>query len=466
MNDSTLQSIAPDLVPANYLSVANNARTNRDKQIRILLEKKKLPGHGWDNATIEYFVNELALMDSNNFLNRCGVGEREGRVVCELVQRRHYNFAHGIGRSGNLTDAQPKAAGSTILNNLTNALILDLIREAGIGSCRKALLVPMATGMTVMLTLLALKAERPQSRYVLWSRIDQQSCFKSIQSSGLIPVVIDTVPVEERDDTVLGTDLGAFRDKITELGASNVCCVLSTTSCFAPRTCDNIIELAKLCQESDIPHVVNNAYGLQSTYLTHQLEQANKHGRVDAFIQSTDKNLLVPVGGAIVAAFDREIVEHVSKLYPGRASSSQSLDVLMTLLSLGKTGYKNLVVERKELHQNLLKRMIAIAEKFGESVISGRNPISIALTLKSFGSDQQMIGSMLHRRGVSGCRVVTGTEEKSIAGVKFKAWGSHRDLETVPYLTASAALGISREEIDGFIVKLDQVLDERRVKAQ
>ncbi|XP_062562875.1 O-phosphoseryl-tRNA(Sec) selenium transferase [Armigeres subalbatus] len=462
MNDFTLKSIAADLVPANYLSVANNARVNRDKQIKILLEKKKLPQNGWDNATIEYFVNELALMDSNNFPSRCGVGEREARVICDLVKRRHYNFAHGIGRSGNLTDAQPKAAGSTILNNLTNALLLDLIREAGVNNCRKAILVPLATGMAMLMTLLTLKAGRPQGRYVLWSRIDQQSCFKSVQSSGLIPVVIDTVPVEERGDCVLGTDIGTFRDKIVELGACNICCILSTTSCFAPRTCDSIIELGKLCQEYDVPHVVNNAYGLQSTYLTHQLEQANRIGRVDAFIQSTDKNLLVPVGGAIIAGFDGDIVERVSKFYPGRASSSQSLDVLMTLLSLGKTGYTNLVIKRKELHQYLLNRLTETAEKFGEQVMSGKNPISIAFTLKTFGSNQQLIGSMLHRRGVSGCRVVSGIEQKCIAGVAFKAWGSHRNETTVPYLTASAALGVSREEIDGFIVKIEQVLNDHR----
>lgn len=465
MNDSTLKAIAPDLVPANYLSMANDARIHRDKQIKVLLEKKKLPEHGWDNATIEYFVNEMALMDSNNFLNRCGVGEREARVVCDLVRRRHYNFAHGIGRSGNLTDAQPKAAGSTILNNLTNALLLDWVREAGVTSCRKALLVPMATGMAVMMTLLALKAERPQARYVLWSRIDQQSCFKSVCSAGLIPVVIDTVSAEERGDAVLGTDLRAFRDEISELGPENVCCILSTTSCFAPRTCDSIVELSALCSKWEIPHVVNNAYGLQSTYLAHQLEQANKCGRIDAFIQSTDKNLLVPVGGAIIAAFNPDVVEQVSKFYPGRASSSQSLDVLMTLLSLGKAGYKDLVVKRKEHHQYLLSRMIQVAKKFGETVISGRNPISIAFTLKTFaGPNVQMIGSMLHRRGVSGCRVVSGTEEKTIADIRFKAWGSHRNDATVPYLTASAALGISREEVDGFIVKLEQVLNERKTQ--
>jgi O-phospho-L-seryl-tRNASec:L-selenocysteinyl-tRNA synthase len=39
-------------------------------------------------------------MDSNNFLDNVGVGEREARVASELVARRHYRLAHGIGRSG------------------------------------------------------------------------------------------------------------------------------------------------------------------------------------------------------------------------------------------------------------------------------------------------------------------------------------------------------------------------------
>uniref|UniRef100_A0A8D8NBR9 O-phosphoseryl-tRNA(Sec) selenium transferase n=1 Tax=Culex pipiens TaxID=7175 RepID=A0A8D8NBR9_CULPI len=465
MNDFTLQSIAADLVPSNYLSVANNARVSRDKQVKVLLEKKKLPEHGWENGTIEYLIDGLALLDSNNFPSRCGVGEREARVVCELVRKRHYGFAHGIGRSGNLTEAQPKAAGSTIMANLTNCLVLDLLREMGIRSCKKALLVPLATGMSVMMVLTALKVSRPEARYVLWSRIDQKSCFKSIVTAGLIPVVIDTVPVEERGDPMLGTNVQAFRDKVEELGAANICCILSTTSCFTPRTCDQIAQLADLCRCKEIPHVVNNAYGLPSSYLTHQIEQAGRLGRVDAFVQSTDKNLLVPVGGAIIAGFDPAIIEQIAALYPGRASSSQSLDVLMTLLSLGKTGYQKLVAERKQLHQHLLEQLTVVAKQHGESAISGRNPISVALTLRSFGDNAPMIGSMLHRRGVSGCRVVTGRETKIIAGHTFGAWSSHSsDGEYVgPYLTASAALGVTREEIDTFAKKLQQVLKEQRV---
>ena len=42
-----------------------------------------------------------------------------------------------------------------------------------------------------------------------------------------------------------------------------------------------------------------------------------RKGRVDLFVQSTDKNLMVPVGGAIIAGFDKKIVEKVGKTYPG-----------------------------------------------------------------------------------------------------------------------------------------------------
>lgn len=47
------------------------------------------------------------------------------------------------------------------------------------------------------------------------------------------------------------------------------------------------------------------------------LPQAARIGRVDAFVQSTDKNFMVPVGGAVVAGFDEKFIDTVSKTYPG-----------------------------------------------------------------------------------------------------------------------------------------------------
>lgn len=49
-------------------------------------------------------------MDSNNFLNNVGVGEREARVASDLVARRHFRLAHGMGRSGDVAAEQPKAS--------------------------------------------------------------------------------------------------------------------------------------------------------------------------------------------------------------------------------------------------------------------------------------------------------------------------------------------------------------------
>lgn len=45
--------------------------------------------------------------------------------------------------------------------------------------------------------------------------------------------------------------------------------------------------------------------------------KAARVGRVDAFIQSLDKNFMVPVGGAIIAGFDDSFIDNIGKTYPG-----------------------------------------------------------------------------------------------------------------------------------------------------
>ena len=58
-------------------------------------------------------------MDSNNFLDNVGVGEREARVACSLVAKRHYRLAHGMGRSGDVAAEQPKVTAVPVLPNTT-----------------------------------------------------------------------------------------------------------------------------------------------------------------------------------------------------------------------------------------------------------------------------------------------------------------------------------------------------------
>lgn len=54
----------------------------------------------------------------------------------------------------------------------------------GIQSVASCFIVPMATGMSLSLCMLTFKQSRPNAKYVIWPRIDQKSCIKSMITSG------------------------------------------------------------------------------------------------------------------------------------------------------------------------------------------------------------------------------------------------------------------------------------------
>ena len=70
----------------------------------------------------------------------------------------YIRLAHGVGRSGDIAAAQPKAAGSSIIAQITNSLLLDLIRHAGKRSIYNlSLLVltsPYVPSQSIVLSLL------------------------------------------------------------------------------------------------------------------------------------------------------------------------------------------------------------------------------------------------------------------------------------------------------------------------
>ncbi|NXW76879.1 SPCS transferase, partial [Hirundo rustica] len=457
--------------------------------------KGKCPEDGWDESTIELFLHELAIMDSNNFLGNCGVGEREGRVVSGLVARRHYRLIHGIGRSGDISAVQPKAAGSSLLNKLTNSVVLDVIKLAGrckfensqlfvklhqgffmlisdflcagVRTVTSCFVVPMATGMSLTLCFLTLRHKRPKAKYIIWPRIDQKSCFKSMITAGFEPVVIENVL--EGDE--LRTDLEAVEAKIKALGAENILCVHSTTSCFAPRVPDRLEELAVICANYDIPHIVNNAYGVQSSKCMHLIQQGARVGRIDAFVQSLDKNFMVPVGGAIIAGFNESFIQEISKMYPGRASASPSLDVLITLLSLGASGYKKLLKERKEMFSYLSSELKKLADNHNERLLdTPHNPISLAMSLKHLDENNDaavtQLGSMLFTRQVSGARVVPCGSVQTVNNYTFKGFMSHANDYPCAYLNAASAIGIKKQDVDVFLKRLDKCLKTFRKEAK
>ncbi|PAA55979.1 hypothetical protein BOX15_Mlig028377g1 [Macrostomum lignano] len=467
MNSDNLLALGR-LVDQRHLQPALGWRRGFENRLSHLLSQRRLPEQGWSEPELELLIRELALLDMNNANSgSCiGVGEREGRVVCPLVYRRHFGLAHGIGRSGDVTAGQPKAAGSSVINSLTNSLLGDWLRQFGCPKAAKcAVLIPVATGMALCLCLLSLRSSRPSNaKLVLWPRIDQKSCFKAIITAGFTPVPIE--PLLDGDQLV--TDVTAVRSLIEQHGPDSIVAVMTTTSCFAPRVPDRLADVAKLCDEFGLPHIVNNAYGVQASRCMNLINDASTKGRLDLFVQSCDKNLLMPVGGAVIAGPDAAVVSRVAATYPGRASASPSTDALLTLLHLGRSGFARLLDQRAAAYTRLRDGLASLAGRHSDCVRlldTGKNPISLALCLRGSGSssgggDPERLGAALFRRGCSGARVVAGGEKRvSIEGYEFQGYGAHQTAYPfAPYLNAAAGLGMSETEVDSFLVVLDSLL--------
>lgn len=277
------------------------------------------------------------------------------------------------------------------------------------------------------------------------------------ENKGLLPVIIHT----KRDENgQLVTDVDAFREQIQSIGPEQIVCLFSCTSCFAPRATDKVVALAGLAAEFNVPHLINNAYGLTSSLSVHQIEQACRKGRVDLYVQSTDKNFLVPVGGAIIASPKAAVVDDLAKSYPGRGSSSQTVDLLITLLAMGLKGYQQLLAERKTNFEYLKEQLKEICEKNSKiSLIASKdNRISIAVALDMSDEETTLIGSKLFKRHVMGARTVPKRAVLNLEGLTFESWGNHTNDAMPGYLTVAAAIGMKREEVDLFIEKLNEAL--------
>lgn len=195
-------------------------------------------------------MNKIALMDSNNYAGNCGVGEREGRLYSQLVRDKNYGLGHGIGRSGDVNALQPKAIGSSLVVQLSRSMTISLMQKVlGLSCIKDAIILPFATGMSLTMAMLTLKSESdrkqpadaPKREYVIFPRIDQKTCLKSIYTANLKPIVVE--PLVNGDE--LRTNLAEIEKILADPETKDkVLCVLSTTSTFAPRVYDSVVEIA------------------------------------------------------------------------------------------------------------------------------------------------------------------------------------------------------------------------------
>ena len=460
------KEIIESFIGKSYAQIGKELFSSHDKIFQNILHTRSIPDEPLKENTISYILNYLSNMDSNNGPYHIGIGEREGRIISPLVHQRNYGLVHGMGRSGNINDYQPKACGSSLLVQLTNSLLKNLLHSIGMTFIKDIIILPFATGMALTLSYLTLRLQKPKAKYIIWSRIDQKTCLKCIITSGFEPIIINPIP-NKLNDYELETDIEGIKNAIDKYGIDNILCITSTTSCFAPRCYDNIEEISKICKEKKIFHVINNAYGIYCTKIIDMINKAEKVGDISLIISSTDKNFMVPVGGSFIYSSKKDMIQKVKNNYPGRASISPLLDLFISFLQMGKNGYKKLIKERKEKYEQLINKLNKICDKYDEKIIAmNGNKISILFTLKNIyektKKDVKQIGSMCYNRQISGVRIITSSngEKKNIGGYEFLNYGSSCDnYKYLPYMTFSCAIGISDEDINGFVDKLDKILE-------
>lgn len=79
-----------------------------------------------------------------------------------------FRLIHGIGRSGDISAVQPKAAGSSLLNKLTNSVVLDVIKLAGRCKFKKSqLFVKLHHGFLMFISDLLFVCRCPDSDQLL-----------------------------------------------------------------------------------------------------------------------------------------------------------------------------------------------------------------------------------------------------------------------------------------------------------
>jgi O-phospho-L-seryl-tRNASec:L-selenocysteinyl-tRNA synthase len=404
-----------ETIPKSILERGLTVLGTESQPIKLLFEQRRIPEERWKDSQIELFLNLLSTMDTDKDSKAACLGEREGRIASPAVSKLASGFHHGVGRSGDLAEAQPKAAGGSLMYYFANKLANDAMKRFGAPNIKKAMVFPLATGMSLALALCTARSLTKGTEIV----------YPQVEAYG------DTVnvPVEEIEKTV----------------NKNTAAILSTTTFFPPREPDKIKEIARIAEEKRVPHIINNAYGVQSREIMKLVKGAIDAGRVDAIIQSTDKNFLTPVGGAIIASPNEEFLDAISGTYAGRATAAPIAQFLAAILAIGLEGYEKLRTQQEDNRKFLEASLKEVAERHSQRILNVYNPVSVAMTLA--GKDAKKIGKALYAARVNGARAL----EKNDFGVCCQQYVSS-------YINFDAGIGLKEEEITLAAERLDKVL--------
>ncbi|WP_423792881.1 O-phosphoseryl-tRNA(Sec) selenium transferase [Methanocaldococcus indicus] len=401
--------------------------------INNIIEQRKVPKKGLKEEHIKLLLRILSFMDTDKDPKVIQIGEREGRVLTNLQRESVFDFCHGVGRSGNLTDPQPKAPGASIMYKLTNKILESFLKELGLNV--NAIATPVATGMSIGLVLSTVR-KIYKSDVVIYPYAAHKSPIKATSFVGFRMRIVDT--------ELFGDALKVPVDNIEKaIKKEENPVVLSTLTFFPPRE-EDIVDIAKLCEEYDVPHIINGAYAIQNTFYIDKLNKAFKY-RVDAVVSSTDKNLFTPIGGAFIYTKNKKFLKEISFTYPGRASANPIANTLISLLYLGVDKYKELMKEQKRCKKLLDEQLEELCKKIDERVLKVKNPISTAITLKN----SLDVAKKLYNLRVTGPRGVLGNDKFGTSCLKGYPYN---------YLVVNSAIGVKEEDIIKVIEKLKDIL--------
>ncbi|NHI91821.1 MAG: O-phosphoseryl-tRNA(Sec) selenium transferase [Candidatus Lokiarchaeota archaeon] len=438
-----LNKLLKGFIPENMLERGLLVLDSNLNPIKTLFEHRKIPEEGWNDEIIEFLLKIFNFMDTDKDPKAIKVGEREARTSSPLVSDLSSGFCHGIGRSGKVSAAQPKAPGSSIMYQLANKLALDALNKFGLPNIKDAIIFPFSTGMALGLSCAAAR-NRANKTKILYPRLDHNSPLKGMDLVGIKPKIIPST----LDSDVVYINPDDIAKEIDE----KVLGIVSTTTFFPPRTCDDVKKIAKIAKENDVFHIINNAYGAQSKLLMKKIQGAIDAGRVDAIIQSTDKNFLTPIGGSIVGSPSKEFLEEINQCYPGRASAAPVVQFLTSILSLGVNKYNELRIQQennRKLLEDLLKDLMP---KYGERVLEVENPIACATTIDNY--DPLKLGGGLYSLRVTGPRAFQANSK----------WGTCHDNYPHSYLVINAAIGSSESDIRDMMEKLKKIFSQLKIK--
>ncbi len=436
-------------IPQNMLNRGQIVLDNFLKPIKILFEQKSVPKEPWSDEQIEFLLQILSNMDTDKDDRAARVGEREARIASKLQLKTSGGFCHGVGRSGFLTAPQPKAPGGSIMYEISNFLARNFLKNFGLPNIKKAIVVPLCTGMSLALCLGALKPDWNDNKFinkrkVILPRIDHQSILKAIDLIGCNVKLVN--------GKIFGDAVRVPIEDIKSNLDDNCFAIISITSFFPPREHDNIKEISKFAKEHDLVHIIINAYGVQGIEWMKLIRTAIDAGRVDVIIQSTDKNFLTPVGGAIIASPHDDLITKISHTYAGRASATPIVNFLISTLSLGLTGYQNLLEEQEKNRKLLEKRLVEIAKKINERILEIYNPVAVALSLEKLKKEQiSELGGALYNLRVTGPRVFNPED---------KNFGMCCDNYPIPYIVMNASIGAKSNDIITAIERFEKAYEQ------